>query len=169
MLVEENKVLREINRIKSPLRFKLWSFWKFPASRFAGLRIDKLDSESCVISVPGGWRTQNPFNSMYWAVQGMGAELSTGGYALAVVKSLGVKTRTLVAAQKSTFNKKARGRITFTCEDGELARSAVEESIQTGNSVSVELKSEGRDSEGDIVSEWSFQWSFLIIKEGETS
>ena len=99
----------------------------------------------------------------------MGAQLSTGGYALAVVNSLGVKTRTLVAAQKSTFNKKARGRITFTCEDGELAKSAVEESIQTGNPVSVELNSMGRDSAGDIVSEWSFQWSFLIIREGVNS
>ena len=169
MPLEEKKVLREINRIKSPLRFKLWSFLKFPASRFAGLRVDKLDAESCVISVPGGWRTQNPFNSMYWAVQGMGAELSTGGYALAIVKSLGVKTRTLVAAQESTFRKKAKGRITFTCEDGELARTAVEDSIQTGNPVSVELKSTGRDSSGDVVSEWSFQWSFLIMREGETT
>ena len=169
MTVEETKLLREINRIKSPIRFKLWSFWKFPASRFAGLRIDKLDSESCVISVPGGWRTQNPFNSMYWAVQGMGAELSTGGYALAIVNSLGVKTRTLVAAQESKFTKKARGRITFTCKDGELARSAVEESIQTGSPVSAELKSTGRDSTGDVVSEWIFQWSFLVIEEGSLS
>ena len=169
MPIDDAKLSSEIKKIKSPIRFLLWTFLKFPASRFAGLRMEKLDAESCVVTIPGGWRSQNPFNSMYWAVQGMGAELSTGGYALAIVNSLGVKTRTLVAAQKSTFNKKARGRITFTCEDGGLARSAVEESIQTGNSVSVELKSEGRDSTGDIVSEWSFQWSFLIMREGETT
>ena len=53
--------------------------------------------------------------------------------------------------------------------EGELARTAVEDSIQTGNPVSVELKSTGRDSSGDVVSEWSFQWSFLIMREGETS
>ena len=169
MHVEERKVLREIGKIKSPLRFIFWSFLKFPASRFAGLRIDKLDSESCVVSVPGGWRTQNPFKSMYWAVQGMGAELSTGGYALAVVNSLGRRTRTLVAAQESTFRKKAIGRITFSCEDGVLAKKAVEESIQTGNPVSVELKSTGRDTAGDVVSEWVFKWSFLIIEKGEVS
>ena len=169
MHVEERKVLREIGKIKSPLRFKFWSFLKFPASRFAGLRIDKLDSESCVVSVPGGWRTQNPFKSMYWAVQGMGAELSTGGYALAVVNSLGRRTRTLVAAQESTFRKKAIGRITFSCEDGVLAKKAVEESTQTGNPVSVELKSTGRDTAGDVVSEWVFKWSFLIIEKGEVS
>ena len=169
MHVEERKVLREIDKITSPLRFRLWSLFKFPASRFAGLRIDKLDSESCVVSVPGGWRTQNPFKSMYWAIQGMGAELSTGGYALAVVNSLGRRTRTLVAAQESKFRKKALGEITFSCEDGVLARKAVEESIQTGSPVSVELKSTGRDAAGDVVSEWGFKWSFSITEKGEVS
>ena len=169
MHVEERKVLREIDKITSPLRFRLWSLFKFPASRFAGLRIDKLDSESCVVSVPGGWRTQNPFKSMYWAVQGMGAELSTGGYALAVVNSLGRRTRTLVAAQESNFSKKALGEISFSCEDGVLARKAVEESIQTGSPVSVELKSTGRDAAGDVVSEWVFKWSFSIMEKGEVS
>ena len=169
MHVEERKVLREIDKITSPLRFRLWSLFKFPASRFAGLRIDKLDSESCVVSVPGGWRTQNPFKSMYWAIQGMGAELSTGGYALAVVNSLGRRTRTLVAAQESKFRKKALGEITFSCEDGVLARKAVEESIQTGSPVSVELKSTGRDAAGDVVSEWVCKWSCLIIEEEEVS
>ena len=169
MHVEERKVLREIDKITSPLRFKLWSLFKFPASRFAGLRIDKLDSESCVVSVPGGWRTQNPFKSMYWAVQGMGAELSTGGYALAVVNSLGRRARTLVAAQESKFRKKAVGEITFSCEDGVLARKAVETSIQTGSPVSVELKSTGRDAAGDVVSEWVFKWSFSIMEKGEGS
>ena len=169
MYVEERKVLREIGKITSPLRFKLWSLLKFPASRFAGLRIDKLDSESCVVSVPGGWRTQNPFKSMYWAIQGMGAELSTGGYALAVVNSLGRRARTLVAAQESKFRKKALGEITFSCEDGVLARKAVEESIQTGSPVSVELKSTGRDAAGDVVSEWVFKWSFSIMEKGEVS
>ena len=163
--IVEERVSTEIKKIMSPIRFLLWTFWKFPASRFSGLRIDKLDSESCIVSIPGGWRSQNPFKSMYWAVQGMGAELSTGGYPLALVKSMPEKTRTLVAGQSANFTKKARGRITFTCEDGNLARSAIEESIETGNPVNVDLTSTGRDSSGDIVSEWVFKWNFLVAKE----
>ena len=165
MPIVEERISTEIKKIMSPIRFFLWTFWKFPASRFSGLRIDKLDSESCIVSIPGGWRSQNPFNSMYWAVQGMGAELSTGGYPLALVKSMPEKTRTLVAGQSANFTKKARGRITFTCEDGNLARSAIEESIETGNPVNVDLTSTGRDSSGDIVSEWVFKWNFLVAKE----
>ena len=51
---------------------------KMPAAAFTGLRIDAVSSEQTVVSVPGGWRTQNPYGTMYWAVQGMAAELSTG-------------------------------------------------------------------------------------------
>ena len=163
--IVEERVSDEIRKIISPFRFMMWTFWKFPASRFSGLRMEKLDSESCVISIPGGWRSQNPFNSMYWAVQGMGAELSTGGYPLALVKSMPEKTRTLVAGQEAKFTKKARGKITFTSEDGGLARSAIEESMNTGKPVNVDLTSVGRDSNGDIVSEWVFKWNFLVIRE----
>ena len=164
MPINEDRLADEINRIKSPIRFFMWTFWKFPASRFSGLRMDKLDSESCVISIPGGWRSQNPFNSMYWAVQGMGAELSTGCYPLALVSSMSERARTLIAGQEGKFVKKAKGRITFTCEDGHLARGAIEESIRTGKSVNVELTSVGMDSSGDIVSEWVFKWNFFVTK-----
>ncbi|MCH1592245.1 MAG: DUF4442 domain-containing protein [Candidatus Thalassarchaeaceae archaeon] len=165
MPIDEERLASEIKKIKSPVRFLLWSLRKFPASRFSGLKLDKLDDESCVVSIPGGWRTQNPFNSMYWAVQGMGAEMSTAGFPLALVNSMERGTRTLVVGQESIFTKKAKGRIKFTCDDGHLARSAIEESIETGKPVNVKLTSVGTDSSGDVVSEWVFKWNFLVMKE----
>ena len=43
--------------------------------------------------------------------------------------------------------------------------SAIEESMITGKPVNVDLTSVGRDSNGDIVSEWVFKWNFLVIRE----
>ena len=166
MLVDEERLASEIKKIKSPIRFLLWTFRKFPASRFSGLRMDKLDAESCVVSIPGGWRSQNPFSSMYWAVQGMGAELSTAGYPLALVNSMEAPTRTLVVGQEAKFTKMAKGRIRFTSEDGNLARGALEQSIETGKPVDFELTSVGSDSQGEVVSEWVFKWNFLVMKGG---
>lgn len=164
--IDDESLASQIKKIKSPIRFLLWTFRKFPASWFSGLKLDKLDDNSCVVSIPGGWRSQNPFNSMYWAVQGMGAELSTAGFPLALVSSMRGRTRTLVVGQESIFTKKAKGRIRFTCEDGHLARSAIEESIETGKPVNVKLTSVGTDSSGDVVSEWVFKWNFLVMKGG---
>ncbi|MBF92753.1 MAG: thioesterase [Euryarchaeota archaeon] len=160
--IDNERLASEFRKLKSPLRFFLWTLWKFPAARFAGIRIDKLEQGSCVVSIPGGWRSQNPFSSMYWAVQGMGAELATAGVPLALVNSMDERVRTLVASQEAKFIKKAVGRITFTCKDGDLARSAIEESISTGKSVFADFKATGTDSSGEVVSEWTFKWNFLV-------
>ena len=37
-----------------------------------------MNDEICITKVKFGWLNQNPFNSMFWAVQGMAAEFSTG-------------------------------------------------------------------------------------------
>ncbi len=162
--MNDNKLASEYRKIRSPVWFRLWSFWKFPASRFVGLRIDRLDDESCIVSIPGGWRSQNPFNSMYWAVQGMGAELATAGVPLAIVRSMPESVRTLVASQEAKFIKKAKGRISFTCNNGILARSAIEESLETGKSVNADITAVGQDPSGEVVSEWVFNWNFLARK-----
>ena len=94
----------------------------------------------------------------------MGAELATAGIPLAMVRSMPESVRTLVSGQQANFTKKAKGRISFTCTDGNLARSAIEESMATGQSVNVDISATGHDSSGDVVSEWVFNWNFLVRK-----
>ena len=149
----------------TPSKINRWMFLKLPAAWLTGVRLTSINDDICEVKVRHRWISQNPYRSMYWAVQGMGAELSTGGYPLALVRSMPEKTRTLVAGQEAKFTKKAKGKITFTSEDGNLARSAIEESMITGKPVNVDLTSVGRDSNGDIVSEWVFKWNFLVIRE----
>ena len=134
-----------------------------PAARFAGLRLDLIDNEVCVTSIPGGWRSQNPFKTMYWAVQGMGAELATGAAPFAMSRSMSEKLRMFVVGTEATFGKRAKGRISFTCDGVSAARDAIEQSRASGESVECNLKSVGRDSSGDIVSEWVFKWNFLVM------
>ena len=43
------------------------------------------------------------------------------------------------------------------------AREAIEESLETGEAVDVDLISVGKDSSGDVVSEWVFKWNLLAI------
>tara|TARA_B100000686_G_scaffold145053_1_gene152485 strand:- start:17178 stop:17531 length:354 start_codon:yes stop_codon:yes gene_type:complete len=114
-------------------------------------------------SIPGGWRSQNPFKTMYWAVQGMGAELATGAAPFAMSRAMREKLRMFVVGTDATFTKRAKGRISFTCEDVFAAREAIELSASTGESVECDMKSVGTDSSGDIVSEWIFKWNFLVV------
>ncbi len=59
-------------KLNSFLMFKLPSAW------LCGVRVEKIDANHCETRVKHRWINQNPFNSLYFAVQAMAAELSTG-------------------------------------------------------------------------------------------
>ena len=107
-------------------------FFKLPAAFICGVRVKKLDEKECVATVKHRWINQNPFNSMYFAVQAMAAELSTGALVMYQIQKSGKKISMLVANNKGNFTKKATGRITFVCKDGDLIERAIEQSITTG-------------------------------------
>ena len=163
MPIDEGKLKSEFRSLLGPVKFRLFSLVSMPAARFAGLRMDNLDDTSCVTSIPGGWRSQNPFKTMYWAVQGMGAELATGAAPFAMSRAMPEKLRMFVVGTEATFIKRAKGRISFTCEDVRAAREAIELSASSGESVECDMRSIGTDSSGDIVSECVFKCNFLVM------
>ena len=166
VLFDQRKLLSEYKNLLKGPRFRLFTALSMPTAWLAGLKIIQLDDNLCVTSLPGGWRSQNPFKTMYWAVQGMGAELSTGAASFALSKSMSNKLRMFVIGTEATFTKRAKGKIIFTCKDNSKTRDAIKESILTGKSVECDLVSVATDKSGDVVSEWVFKWNFLVI-EGE--
>jgi hypothetical protein len=115
-----------------------------------------------VVTVKHRWINQNPFNSMYFAVQAMAAELSTGAMVIDQIKSSGKNISMLVSNNKSNFSKKATGRITFTCNDGSLINSAIQKTIETAQGQTFWMKSTGTNEKGEQVSEMDFEWSIKL-------
>jgi len=132
---------------------------KLPAAWFSGVRVSKITEEFCEVRVKYRWISQNPFKSMYWAVQGMAAELSTAIFLIKKIKSNDTPISMLVLNNKANFKKKARGLITFRCNQGIKAFETIEEAIKTKKALKILMKSIGRDSTGDIVSEFDFEWT----------
>ena len=133
---------------------------ELPSAFFSGVRVKEISEESSVVTIPFKFFTKNPFRSMYFASQAMAAELSTGILALSHVSGRKPKVSMLVFDMKANFVKKAVSKITFKCNDGLKIKDAVEESIKTGEGVTIETKSVGLDSEGQLVSEFYFTWTF---------
>ncbi|NOY51701.1 MAG: DUF4442 domain-containing protein [Chlorobi bacterium] len=145
---------------KSPLKMKLFMLTHLPMGFIAGLKIIKLDNEGSEISVPYKFVNKNPFKSMYFAVQAMAAELSSGIIALAEVSRASVPVSMLVLDMKASFQKKARSKIRFQCSDAPKIKAAIEKSILTGEGQVVDVSTKGVDKEGDIVAEFGFTWTF---------
>jgi hypothetical protein len=139
-------------------------FFKLPSAFFCGVRLKSINDTTCITSVKHRWINQNPFNSMFWAVQGMAAELSTGAMVMSIIKESNTRISMLVANNKATFSKKATGRIKFTCHDGNLIRNAIEKAIISGEGQTCWMKSIGVDTAGDIVSSFEFEWTVKVKK-----
>lgn len=146
----------------TPSKLNTFLFFKLPSAYWCGVRVQKISTDICTVSVKHRWINQNPFKSMYFAVQAMAAELSTGALVMYAIKNSDKKISMLVAHNKATFTKKARGRITFTCNDGHLTAKAVERTIENGEGQTFWMTSIGKDEKGDVVSEMQFEWSIKV-------
>ena len=99
---------------------------------------------------------------MYFAVQAMAAELTTGALVMMQIKKSGKNISMLVANNNSNFSKKATGRITFTCNDGHLIEEAIKQTIATGEGQTIWMKSVGVNEKREQVSEMNFEWSIKL-------
>lgn len=143
-------------------RLNQFLLFKLPSAFICGVRVETIDATQCVVSVKHRWINQNPFQSMYFAVQAMGAELSTGALVMYHIQKSGKKISMLVANNKSSFTKKATGRIRFTCTDGHLIEEAIQKTIATGEGQTFWMKSVGMNEQGVQVSEMDFEWSVRV-------
>lgn len=143
-------------------KINLFTALKLPAAYFTGVRVESINNERCVTRVKHRWINQNPFNSMFWAVQGMAAELATGALVMAAIREEQKPVSMLVANNKARFSKKARGRIRFTCKDGLKIKEALAQTIATGEGQTCWMHATGVDEAGDTVSEFAFEWTVKV-------
>ena len=137
-------------------------FFKLPSAFLCGVRADYIDATKCEVTVTHRWINQNPFNSMYFAVQAMAAELSTGALVMGKIRETDKKISMLVANNKCNFTKKATGKITFTCNDGKAISDAIQKTIETGEGQTCWMKSIGKNTAGEQVSEMDFEWTVKV-------
>ena len=140
----------------------LFLFLKIPISWIAGVRLKEMNDEIFITKVKFGWLNQNPFNSMFWAVQGMAAEFSTGFLCAEKIRKSGKKISMLVVHNQAEFTKKAVGRVTFSCLQGKELDAVLQKAIETGEGQTLTMFSEGKDQKGDLVSKFAFTWSFKV-------
>lgn len=153
-----------IKLMKHPVKFRMFLFTKLPAAFIAGVRIRAVDEKKCEATVPFKWLSQNPFRSTYFACLSMAAEMSTGALAMAHLYKINPPVSMLVVKVESEYFKKATGRTSFVCEDGDLFQRAIVETLATGEPRTVRAKSVGTNKEGDKVAEFFITWSFKSKK-----
>lgn len=143
-------------------KFHLFLLAKLPSAFFAGVRLKSISDNACSSTIKHRWINQNPFGSIYFAVLAMSAELTTGTLVLQKIRSSNLPISMLVTQQKSTFLKKAKGKITFTCNDGKIIDDALQSTIASSEGQTFWMESVGKDEQNETVAVFQFEWSIKL-------
>lgn len=146
-------------KLVTPFQVNSFMLFRLPAAFICGVRLKAIDQNSARVMVRHRWINQNPFRSMFWAVQGMAAELACGMLVMQAVRNQNQSISMLLVGTQAIFTKKATGLIEFQCHDGLVAQSGVEHCLKQSQGVQFELNVVGKDQQGAIVAEFSFHWS----------
>ncbi len=137
-------------------------FFKLPLAYISGMRVVALNSNKCEVRIKHRWINQNPFKSMFWAAQGMAAEMTTGVLVMQEIENSKRKVSMLVTHQEANFLKKATGKIVFSCICDEIIKNALQKSKETKEGQVIVLQAEGKNEEGVVVSNFKFHWSLKV-------
>lgn len=143
-------------------KYTFFLFFKLPSAFFCGVRLKFIDSSKSIVSIKHSWFNKNPYKSIFWAAQGMAAELTTGSLLIKTINQSGHNVSMLVVENKSFFFKKATGKIIFQCNEGKQIQNLINSLNHENNKGVIELKSTGFDTNNIKVSEFTFKWSLKV-------
>ncbi|PTM08190.1 MAG: thioesterase [Bacteroidetes bacterium] len=146
----------------TPSKINTFLMFKLPSAYLCGVRVKTLETQKCVTTVRHRWINQNPFKSLFWAVQGMAAELSTGAIIINKIKESKKNIAMLLVKNEASYSKKATGRIYFKCSEGNMVNDVIDKAINTGEGQMVTLNVVGSNSNNEEVSRFSFTWSMKV-------
>ena len=144
----------------SPFKQKLYYLKNLPMGLISGIRLIHLDEKRSVSELPFRWLNKNPFNSIYFAVLSMAAELSTAAPVMLALKASDANIALIIVELKVDFIKKAQSKIIFTCIDYDDICNAVSQLKKADDTAVFTAKTTGRDIDDNEVATFYFTWSF---------
>jgi Domain of unknown function (DUF4442) len=143
-------------RLTSPWQLRLWMLAKLPMGLVTGMYVESLNENNCVVVLKDRRWIRNPFGSVFWAVMGMAAELSTG--ALVYAYTSGSDVRFILVGMEAKFFKKARGKSYYFCDSGSDVLRSIEHLVNTNDPGFVMLPVTAKDQAGQVLATFIFQW-----------
>jgi len=139
-----------------PWKLRLWMLKSLPMGLLSGMVIESLDENGCKVMLKDRRWIRNPFRSVFWAVMGMAAELSTGALVYTYVSGSNIKY--ILIGMKGEFFKKVRGKSFYFCRSGLDVLRKLNSLENPGDTCTVILPVTAYDQAGQTVAEFQFYW-----------
>lgn len=158
MFSEKAEALRR--QMSRPWSFRFYLLGKLPLALAAGLRLVRFDEQECRIALPGGWRTQNPFGSTYFAAQAMAAEMSTGAPAIVFAMGAPQSVALILVGLRAQFDRRIVGPSSYSFVDLAGMKQAVDRACGQDEPVTFTGRSTAHGPDGAVCSSFEVTWSF---------
>jgi hypothetical protein len=139
--------------------FRAGMLKELPMGAIAGLKITELDELQCKVTVPYKYVNKNPFNTTYWAVLGMAAEMASGAMVQMYTHKITPSVSMFVTGCNGKFIKRAVGVTTFICNDGLLIAETIQKAIDTMQPQTIQSNVKGYDKNKVLLVDFTFEWS----------
>ena len=143
-------------KLTTPWKLRLWMLTKLPMGLLSGMYVKTLDEKGCVVVLKDRIWIRNPFGSVFWAVMGMAAELSTG--ALIYAYASGTDVRFILVGVEAKYFKKAKGKSYYFCDAGLDVLRSFQEIVNMNEPGSLILPVTAKDQAGQVLATFIFQW-----------
>lgn len=150
--------------VLNPLAFKAGLIKDLPLASLIGVSLTKLDNHHCELTVPYRFLNKNPFNTTYWAVLGMVAEMGSGALLLMYTHKMKPSVSTFVVGCEAKFIKTAVGLTTFKCDQGHEIAEKVMKTCQTFEAQEIKCYTNAYNEKGEVVAEFTFTWGIKARK-----
>ena len=145
-------------RLVRPWQLRIWMLTHLPMGLVSGMSIESLDENSCKVVLKDRLWIRNPFRSVFWAVMGMAAELSSGS--LVYAWASGTNSKFILTGIEGKFLKKLRGKSSYFCQSGQEVRRSLDSLENPGDQIVLIMPVIAQDQAGDTVAEFQFHWQF---------
>ena len=153
--------------VLNPVKFKAGLLLKLPLASFTGVKITVLNDATCDVTVPYKYMNKNPFETTYWAVLGMAAEMASGALLQMYVHKLQPSVSIFVIGCEAKFVKRALGLTTFRCDQGLELADRVARTCESFEAEEYTALTTGYNEAGEVVAEFQFKWGIKARKKNK--
>ena len=141
-------------------KFPLYLLKNIPSAFFSGVKVQYIDKQHSIVTIPLKWFSQNPFRSTYFACLAMAAEMSTGLLSMMCTYKRIPGISMLVIKVEGEFFKKATGLTSFICLEGKNISDTIDQCIATGQASTIRVLASGTNNKSEPIANFYFTWSF---------
>lgn len=159
---QNKQVIKMLKDLRTSWKFRFYLFQRLPVAWFIGTKLKNVSTDNAAVTIPYGWRSQNPFRSIYFVAQASAAELPAGLLAYLNILSTGKNVSILLLRFQAEYSKKAVRPTMFSCDEGAVIRESISRAIETGEGQECTVTVNGKMENGTVVSVNQITFGFKL-------